>query len=149
MQIGGDFKTSITDDKTNLLEGKEPAGSNGKVMDCDFEAVGATELGPVAAVDPGEHVREFVGEGDRGPLGWREPDLDTGRGGARARPCAGRATRSQPAAFLSPGGLVPHDSSHDNRQRHATSERERVRAYKTGLATPTSGDALPQILGPG
>jgi len=49
VQIGGDFKTSITGDKTNLLEGKEPAGSNGKVMDCDFEAVGATELGEEGA----------------------------------------------------------------------------------------------------
>ena len=47
--IGGDFKTSITDNKTRLLEGKEPAGSNGKVMDCDFEAVGETEFGKAGA----------------------------------------------------------------------------------------------------
>ena len=48
-QIGGDFKTPITDDKTRVMDGKKLDGNQTKVMDCDFEAVGETEFGRAGA----------------------------------------------------------------------------------------------------
>jgi hypothetical protein len=60
VRVDGDSTSSITNEKTRVLPGKKPDGNNNKIMDCDFEAVGAGEFGeggaaksfPINMIDP-------------------------------------------------------------------------------------------------
>lgn len=48
-QIGGEFKTPISDQRTNTLQARKPDKNFNKIMDCDFKSVGAGEYGADAA----------------------------------------------------------------------------------------------------
>lgn len=58
VQIGGDLRTEISDDKTQILEGKRKDANDDTVMDCDYEALGesilpgAGKTHPISAIEP-------------------------------------------------------------------------------------------------